>query len=94
MSLAELPGTPDVVDVFPPAGRTAYVAEEVVAVGASALWIQLGLHADDAVRIAYEAGPGRRHQPLPQDRARPLRRMGLHLAGFDTGVISSRRTRG
>jgi uncharacterized protein len=92
-SLAELPGTPDVVDVFRPPAALPGVAEEAVAIGASALWVQLGLHADDAVRIAHEAGlEVVTNRCLKIEHARFAG--GLHLAGFDTGVISSKRTRG
>ena len=55
-SLDELPGTPDVVDVFRRPDDLPAVARGAVDAGAGALWVQLGLHSDEAVRIAYEAG--------------------------------------
>ena len=60
--------------------------------GAGTLWIQLGLHSDEAVRIAHEA-----ELDVVTNRCVKIEHArfhgGLHLAGFDTGVISSRRTR-
>ena len=92
-SLAELPAAPDIVDVFRRADQLPAVAEAAVAAGAGALWMQLGLHSDEAVRIAHAAG-----LTVVSDRCLKIEHArfhgGLHLAGFDTGVISSKRTRG
>jgi predicted CoA-binding protein len=92
-SLAELPGAPDIVDVFRRTDALPGVAEEAVAAGAKTLWMQLGLHSDEAVRIAHDAG-----LEVVTNRCIKIEHArfhgGLHLAGFDTGVISSRRTRG
>jgi uncharacterized protein len=92
-SLAELPGAPDIVDVFRRPDALPGVAEEAVAAGAKVFWMQLGLHSDEAVRIAYDAG-----LQVVSNRCIKIEHArfhgGLHLAGFDTGVISSRRTRG
>ena len=55
--------------------------------------MQLGLHSDEAVEIAHDAG-----LDVVSNRCVKIEHArfngGLHLAGFDTGVISSRRTRG
>jgi predicted CoA-binding protein len=92
-SLADLPGTPDIVDVFRPPDALPEVAERAVEIGAGAFWAQLGLHSDEAVRIAHEAGLDVvTNRCLKIEHARFAG--GLHLAGFDTGVISSKRTRG
>lgn len=92
-SLQELPGVPDLVDVFRPPAALPGVAEESVALGAAALWVQLGLHSDEAVATAYGAG-----LDVVTNRCVKIEHArfagGLHLAGFDTGVISSRRSRG
>jgi predicted CoA-binding protein len=92
-SLADLPGAPDIVDVFRRESELPGVAREAVAVGAGTLWMQLGLHSDEAVRIAHEAG-----LQVVSNRCVKIEHArfagGLHLAGFDTGVISSRRSRG
>ena len=55
-SLKEVPEPVEVVDVF---RRTEYavpMAEEAIAVGAKAFWLQLGIVNDEAVRLAEEAG--------------------------------------
>ena len=92
-SLAELPGAPDLVDVFRRTDQLPGVAEEAVAAGAKVFWMQLGLHSDEAVEIAHAAGLDVvTNRCLKIEHARFAG--GLHLAGFDTGVISSRRTRG
>jgi len=92
-SLADLPAAPDVVDVFRRADQLPGVAREAVAVGAKVLWLQLGLHSDEAVEIAVAGGlQVVTNRCLKIEHARFAG--GLHLAGFDTGVISSRRTRG
>ena len=91
LSLADLPEAPDLVDVFRRTEDLPAVAEEVVAFGGiKTFWCQLGLMSDKAADIAYEAG-----MHVVMDRCLKIEHArfagGLHLAGFDTGVISSRR---
>jgi uncharacterized protein len=92
-SLADLPGEPDIVDAFRRVDQLPAVAREAVAAGAKTLWMQLGLHSDEAVEIAHSAGLN-----VVSNRCVKIEHArfhgGLHLAGFDTGVISSRRARG
>jgi predicted CoA-binding protein len=92
-SLAELPGKPDIVDVFRRPDQLPQVAREAVEAGAGAFWMQLGLHSDEAAEIAHSAG-----LDVVSNRCVKIEHArfhgGLHLAGFDTGVISSKRTRG
>jgi predicted CoA-binding protein len=92
-SLAELPGEPDIVDVFRRPDALPGVAREAIEAGAKTFWMQLGLHSDEAVEIAHSAG-----LDVVSNRCVKIEHArfhgGLHLAGFDTGVISSRRTRG
>jgi predicted CoA-binding protein len=92
-SLADLPGTPDIVDVFRKPDDLPEVAEQAVEAGVGAFWAQLGLHSDEAVKIAHEA-----ELDVVTNRCVKIEHArfhgGLHLAGFDTGVISSKRTRG
>jgi uncharacterized protein len=92
-SLADLPGEPDIVDVFRRESELPGVAREAVAAGGGTLWMQLGLHSDEAVQIAHDAG-----LQVVSNRCVKIEHArfagGLHLAGFDTGVISSRRSRG
>jgi hypothetical protein len=66
------------------------VAAECVRVGAGTFWAQLGLWSDEAARIALQGGlTVVMNRCLKVEHARFAG--GLHLAGFDTGVISSRR---
>jgi predicted CoA-binding protein len=46
----------DIVDVFRRAEAVPEIAREAVAVGAGALWLQLGVVSWEAARIASEAG--------------------------------------
>jgi len=90
-SLADLPGPPDLVDVFRRNEDLPAVAQDAVDAGAHVLWIQLGLWNEDAAAVAHGAGLG-----VVMNRCLKIEHArfhgGLHLAGFDTGVISARRT--
>ncbi len=89
-SLEEVPVVPDIVDVFRRPEDLPGIAAEAVALGAKVFWAQLGLHSDEAAAVAHEAGLGTvMNRCLKIEHARF--HGGLHLAGFDTGVISSRR---
>jgi predicted CoA-binding protein len=55
-SLAEIKGPVDVVDVFRPSEETPELAREAASIGAKVLWLQQGIHSDEAQRIAEEAG--------------------------------------
>lgn len=89
-SLAELPVTVDIVDVFRKHDDLPAVADEAIAHGAKTLWLQLGLWHEDVARTAEDAG-----MSVVMDRCLKIEHArfhgGLHLAGFDTGVISSKR---
>jgi uncharacterized protein len=91
-SLADLPGTPDLVDVFRKPADLPQVLDETLSVGASTFWLQLGLWDDAVARRAESAG-----LDVVMDRCLKIEHArfhgGLHLAGFDTGVIDSRRRR-
>ncbi len=91
-SLAALPDVPDLLDVFRRPDELMGVADDAIAIGARTLWLQLGLW-DDAV-AEHAAAHGLNvvmNRCLKIEHARF--HGGLHLAGFDTGVISSRRGR-
>ena len=89
-SLADLPVVPDLVDVFRRHDDLPSVLDETVAVGAKTLWLQLGLWHEDVARGAEAVG-----LDVVMNRCLKIEHArfhgGLHLAGFDTGVISSRR---
>lgn len=55
-SLDALPEPPDIVDVFRRPEFAAEIAEQAVAAGAGALWLQLGVINTEAARIAEAAG--------------------------------------
>ncbi|HEX7745122.1 MAG TPA: CoA-binding protein [Micromonosporaceae bacterium] len=55
-SLADVPHPVDLVNVFRPSRAAAEVVREAVAVGAPAVWLQLGITSPEARRIAEEAG--------------------------------------
>jgi predicted CoA-binding protein len=89
-SLADLPEVPDIVDIFRRHSEIPGVVEQAIEVGAKVVWFQLGLRHDEAARMAEEAG-----LLVVQDRCLKIEHARfsgkLHLGGFDTGVISSRR---
>ncbi len=91
-TLADLPVVPDLVDVFRRSEDLPEVAAEVIELGASVFWAQLGLWSVDAARMANDAG-----LDVVMDRCLKIEHArfhgGLHRAGFDTGVIDSRRWR-
>lgn len=89
-TLSDLPVVPDIVDVFRRHDDLPGVAQEAIEAGAQTLWLQLGSWNEDAAAIAEGAGLS-----VVMDRCIKIEHArfhgGLHLAGFDTGVISSRR---
>lgn len=91
-TLADLPVAPDIVDVFRKYDDLPSVLEETVAAQAKTMWLQLGLWHEDVARDAEAAGMN-----VVMDRCLKIEHArfhgGLHLAGFDTGVIDSRRAR-
>lgn len=90
-SLADLPVVPDIVDVFRKASDIPAVIDEVVAIGAPTIWVQLGIWNEEAARYGEEKG-----LTVVMDRCLKVEHArfhgGLHLLGFDTGQISSRKT--
>ncbi|PVZ56065.1 CoA-binding protein [Arthrobacter sp. H-02-3] len=89
-SLADLPESPDIVDVFRKHDDLPGVLEEAIAASAKTLWLQLGSWHEDVAKEAEAAG-----LDVVMDRCVKIEHArfhgGLHLAGFDTGVISSKR---
>jgi predicted CoA-binding protein len=91
-SLADLPEVPDIVDIFRRPDAIPGVVDEAIEVGAKVVWFQLGLRHNEAAQRAIDAG-----LQVVQDRCLKIEHArwhgGLHLGGFDTGVISSKRQR-
>ncbi|MHA7280830.1 CoA-binding protein [Arthrobacter sp. MDT2-2] len=89
-SLKDLPEVPDVVDVFRKHDDLPSVLQETLDVGAKTLWLQLGSWHEDVARDAEAAGLN-----VVMDRCIKIEHArfhgGLNLAGFNTGIISSKR---
>ena len=89
-SLADLPETPDLVEVFRKHDDLLGVLDEALAVGSKTLWLQLGSWHEEVAHRAEAAGMN-----VVMDRCVKIEHArfhgGLRLAGFNTGVISSKR---
>ncbi|MGR2753918.1 CoA-binding protein [Agromyces arachidis] len=89
-SLQDLPEVPDIVVVFRRGSDIPSVVDEVVAAGAKVIWVQLGIWNEQAAYDAEERG-----LTVVMDRCVKVEHArfhgGLHLLGFDTGRITSRR---
>jgi uncharacterized protein len=89
--LASLPEVPDVVDVFRRGSDVPEVMDDALAVGAKTVWVQLGIWNEEAARYGESKG-----LQVVMDRCIKIEHArfhgGLHLLGFDTGQITSRRT--
>ncbi len=55
-SLRDIPEHVDLVDVFVRPDRTGPFVDDAIAIGAGAVWLQLGIRNDEAVQRALEAG--------------------------------------
>lgn len=90
-SLADLPAAPDIVDVFRKPSDLPEVLQETIDAKARTLWLQLGISDEVIAEQADEAG-----LDVVMNRCLKIEHArfhgGLHLAGFNTGVISSRRS--
>jgi predicted CoA-binding protein len=88
--LASLPEVPDIVDVFRKASDIRSVVDDVLAVGAKTIWVQLGIYDEEAARYGEEKG-----LTVVMDRCMKVEHArfngGLNLMGFDTGVISAKK---
>ena len=87
---AALPVVPDLVDVFRRPADLPDVLADAIDVGATTFWLQFGLFVPEIARKAEAAG-----LTVVMDRCLKIEHArfhgGLHLAGFNTGVISSRK---
>lgn len=55
-TLADIPEPVEIVNVFRPSREAADVVRQAVAIGAKAVWLQLGISSEEARRLAEEAG--------------------------------------
>jgi predicted CoA-binding protein len=89
--LASLPEVPDIVDVFRKGSDIPGVIDDVLAIGAKTVWVQLGIWNQDAAIYGESKG-----LTVVMDRCIKIEHArfhgGLHLYGFDTGQITSHKT--
>lgn len=88
--LDQIPEQVQIVNVFRRPADAPGVADEAIAAGVGALWLQIGVLSDEAVRRARAAG-----LTVVMDRCLKVEH-GRHLGtmrfyGVSTGIISSRR---
>jgi predicted CoA-binding protein len=89
-SLTEIPEKIDIVDCFRKSEEIVPLAEDAIAIGAKALWMQIGVVNEAAADKARKAG-----LDVVMDRCVKIEYArlfgGLNWAGVNTGVISARR---
>jgi len=89
-SLADVPDPVDLVDVFRAPDAVPDIAREAVSIGARALWLQFGVISEEGANIARDGG-----LDVVMDRCFKIEHAryigGMHILGFDTGVVSARR---
>ena len=90
--LKDVPEKIDMVDVFRAADAVPGIVEDAIAIGAKVVWMQLGVRHDAAAARAEAAGI-----KVVMNRC-PKIEFGRHSGelswgGFDSGIITSRRTR-
>ena len=89
--LQSLPEVPDIVDVFRRGTDIPSVIDDVLAIGAKTIWVQLGIWNQDAAIYGESKG-----LTVVMDRCIKIEHArfhgGLHLMGFDTGQITARKT--
>jgi predicted CoA-binding protein len=89
-SLADIPHPVDMVDVFRRTEDVLPIAEQAIAIGARCLWQQIGVKSLAADALARQAGLVSVYDRCVKiEHARIFG--GLHWAGVNTGVISSKR---
>ena len=89
-SLTAVGDTVDIVNVFRDPAAVPAIANEAVAVGAKARWLQFGVISDEGATIAADAGLDViMDRCLKVEHARYIGRM--HWLGLNTEVVTARR---
>lgn len=90
--LKSIPVPIDVVDIFRVPAACDAIIEEVIEVGAKAVWLQLGVINRNAANAAQDAG-----LTVVMDACMKIEHGryngSLHLVGMNTGIISARRAK-
>jgi len=88
-SLTAIPGGVDIVDIFRDPAAVPAIVEEAIAIGAKAVWMQLGVVQQKAAERARAAGLA-----VVMDRCMKIEHAryfgGLNMLGLNTGVLSAR----
>lgn len=88
--LKSIPFPVDLVDVFRKPQDCVPIAQDAVAIGAKALWLQIGVINEEAQRVAEDAG-----LTVVADRCVKIEYArlfgGLNWMGVNTGIVSARR---
>ena len=91
-SLADIEVPSDIVDVFRKPADIPGVLDEAIAIKAKTFWMQLGISDQASAERGAAAGLN-----VVQDKCLKIEHArfagGLNLAGFNTGVISSKRNK-
>ena len=91
-SLADIAEPIDIVDVFRKPADISGVMDEAIAIKAKTFWMQLGIADQASAERGAAAGLN-----VVQDKCLKIEHArfagGLNLAGFNTGVISSKRNK-
>lgn len=89
-SLKDIPHKIDIVDCFRKSEEIPALAEEAIAIGATCLWLQLGVTNEKAAARASDAG-----LDVIEDRCVKIEHArlfgGLNFIGVNTRIISARR---
>ena len=89
-SLKDIPGTVDIVDIFRDPAAVPPIVDDAIAIGAKAVWMQLGIVNEEAAMRAKDAG-----LEVIMDRCMKIEHArffgGLNMLGLNTGVLSPRR---
>ena len=88
--LKDIPTQVDIVDLFQRADRVMPFVDDAIKIGASVVWMQLGIVNEEAAQKARDAG-----LEVVMDRCVKIEYArlfgGLNTAGVNTGVISAQR---